>query len=61
VDTKSWLAITNRIRLEEIASGSWGIGGLGQTRDPELLQRAMNVRALPGDWKAELELNADGS
>ncbi len=31
---------------------------LGQTRDLDLLQRAMNVRALPGNWKAELELRA---
>ena len=31
---------------------------LGQTRDPELLQRAMNVRALPRNWKAELMLRA---
>jgi MOSC domain-containing protein YiiM len=27
---------------------------LSQTRDPELLQRATNVRALPGKWKAQL-------
>jgi MOSC domain-containing protein YiiM len=27
---------------------------LGQTHDPELLQRAMNVRALPSNWKAQL-------
>src|SRR5712692_7973911 len=31
---------------------------LGQTRDPELLQRAMNVSALPRNWKAELMLRA---
>jgi len=31
---------------------------LGQTRDPELLQRAMNVSALPRNWKAELTLRA---
>lgn len=30
----------------------------GQTRDPGLLQRATNVAALPGDWKAELLLRA---
>jgi MOSC domain-containing protein YiiM len=31
---------------------------LGQTRDPELLQRATNVSALPGNWKAQLLLRA---
>src|SRR2546426_2126848 len=31
---------------------------LGQTRDPELLQRALNVSALPRNWKAELPLRA---
>lgn len=31
---------------------------LGQARDPDLLQRAMNVRALPVNWKTELELRA---
>ena len=31
---------------------------LGQTRDQELLQRAMNVSALPRNWKAELMLRA---
>jgi MOSC domain-containing protein YiiM len=31
---------------------------LGQTRDLDLLQRAMNVRALPVNWKAELKLRA---
>jgi len=31
---------------------------LGQTRDPELLRRAMNVSALPRNWKAELMLRA---
>jgi MOSC domain-containing protein YiiM len=30
----------------------------GQTRDQELLQRAMNVSALPRNWKAELMLRA---
>lgn len=30
----------------------------GQARDPELLHRAMNVRALPQNWKAELPLRA---
>ena len=30
----------------------------GQTRDPDLLQRATNVGALPEDWKAELLLRA---
>ena len=29
---------------------------LGQARDPELLHRAMNVSALPPNWKAELPL-----
>ena len=29
---------------------------LGQARDPELLQRAMNVSALPQDWKSDLAL-----
>jgi len=34
---------------------------LGQTRDPELLQRATNVSALPDNWKAQLLLRgADG-
>ncbi len=32
---------------------------LGQTGDPELLQRAMHVRALPENWKAHLWLNAN--
>src|SRR5437588_8294175 len=31
---------------------------LGQTRDPELLQRATNVSALPSNWKAQLLLRA---
>jgi MOSC domain-containing protein YiiM len=31
---------------------------LGQTNDPELLQRAMNVGALPENWKAALPLRA---
>jgi MOSC domain-containing protein YiiM len=31
---------------------------LGQTHDPELLHRAMNVSALPQDWKADLPLRA---
>jgi MOSC domain-containing protein YiiM len=31
---------------------------LGQARDLDLLQRAMNVRALPVNWKAALELRA---
>src|SRR6266849_10637451 len=31
---------------------------LGQTRDPELLQRATNISALPRNWKAELTLRA---
>ena len=31
---------------------------LGQVRDPELLARAMNVSALPRNWKAELLLRA---
>jgi MOSC domain-containing protein YiiM len=31
---------------------------LGQTRDPELLQRATNVSALPDNWKAQLLLRA---
>ena len=26
----------------------------GQTRDPDLLQRATNLDALPADWKADL-------
>lgn len=30
----------------------------GQTRDPELLQRATNVSALPDNWKAQLLLRA---
>jgi MOSC domain-containing protein YiiM len=29
---------------------------LGQTRDPELLQRAMNVGSLPENWKTQLLL-----
>jgi MOSC domain-containing protein YiiM len=29
---------------------------LGQARDPELLQRAMNVSALPQDWRSDLAL-----
>ncbi len=32
---------------------------VGQTRDSELLQRAMHVRALPKNWKAHLSLKAD--
>jgi MOSC domain-containing protein YiiM len=31
---------------------------LGQARDPELLQRAVNLRALPQTWKAALPLKA---
>ena len=31
---------------------------LGQARDPELIHRAMNVSALPQNWKAELSLRA---
>jgi len=31
---------------------------LGQERDPKLLHRAMNVSALPQNWKAELPLRA---
>jgi len=31
---------------------------LGQSRDPELLHRALNVEALPVSWKAELQLRA---
>ena len=31
---------------------------LGQARDPELLQRAMNVSALSQDWKSDLPLRA---
>ena len=31
---------------------------LGQARDPELLHRAMNVSALPQNWKGELPLRA---
>jgi MOSC domain-containing protein YiiM len=31
---------------------------LGQTRDPDLRQRAVNVSALPGNWKAQLLLRA---
>lgn len=31
---------------------------LGQSRDPELLHRALNLDALPGSWKAELQLRA---
>jgi len=31
---------------------------LGQTQDPELVQRATNVSALPGNWKAQLLLRA---
>jgi hypothetical protein len=29
---------------------------LGQARDPELLHRAMNLSALPQNWKTELPL-----
>ena len=32
---------------------------LGQAHDPELLHRAMNVSALPQNWKAELAVRAD--
>jgi MOSC domain-containing protein YiiM len=32
---------------------------LGQARDPELLHRAVNVSALPQNWKAELAVRAD--
>jgi MOSC domain-containing protein YiiM len=32
---------------------------LGQVRDPELLQRAMNISALPQNWKAELTVRVD--
>jgi MOSC domain-containing protein YiiM len=32
---------------------------LGQARDPELLDRAMNVSALPQNWKAELAVRVD--
>lgn len=32
---------------------------LGQARDPELLDRAMNVSALPQNWKAELAARVD--
>jgi MOSC domain-containing protein YiiM len=31
---------------------------LGQTRDPELLQRAMSVGSLPQNWKTQLLLRA---
>ena len=31
---------------------------LGQRRDPELLQRAMNVTSLPENWKTQLLLRA---
>src|SRR5215472_11967788 len=31
---------------------------LGQTRDPELLQRAMNVGSLPQNWRTQLLLRA---
>jgi len=31
---------------------------LGQTRNPELLQRATDVSALPGNWKAQLLVRA---
>ena len=31
---------------------------LGQAHDPDLLHRAMNVSALPQDWKADLPLRA---
>ena len=31
---------------------------LGQTRDPELLQRATNVGSLPENWKTQLLLRA---
>jgi len=34
---------------------------LGQTRDPDLLQRAINVVALPRNWKATLLLRAGGA
>ena len=32
---------------------------LGQAHDPELLHRAMNVSALPQNWKAELAVRVD--
>jgi len=32
---------------------------LGQAHDLELLHRAMNVSALPQNWKAELAVRAD--
>ena len=32
---------------------------LGQTRDPDLVQRAMSVSALPENWKAHLLLRAE--
>jgi hypothetical protein len=32
---------------------------LGQERDPELLHRAMDVGALPQNWKAELAVRVD--
>ena len=32
---------------------------LGQAHDPELLHRAMNVSALPQNWKTELAVRAD--
>ena len=31
---------------------------LGQVRDPELLQRAVNVNSLPENWKTQLRLRA---
>jgi hypothetical protein len=31
---------------------------LGQARDPELLHRAVNLSALPQNWKADLPLRA---
>jgi len=31
---------------------------VGQRRDPELLQRAMNVTSLPENWKTQLMLRA---
>jgi MOSC domain-containing protein YiiM len=33
---------------------------LRQARDPELLQRAMNVTSLPEVWKTQLRLSAQG-
>ncbi len=32
---------------------------LRQAQDPELLHRAMNVSALPQNWKAELAVRVD--